>query len=273
MALSIGASTFAETTGGTLTVNAPAGIVQNDILIAQIVINAGTADNPAITTLSGWTQVRKGGATNSPYMGTFYKIAGASEPSTYAWSVTNPLNSAVINITRVIGNSTLAPSVSSEQYNNTVSTTATGATVTPTVANSLIMMYIGQISNGGVSGYAIVTSNPSWTEQFDNFGVTTTAVAGAMATAIRPQTTATGNATATLAVSSRNCVHVIVIAPAPSFTAVDTIVTTESVSKLRILVSTVIDTVHSAESVSSLVKVVWNNAAKSVSTWLNQHKT
>lgn len=70
-------------TSGTLTISKPTGTIQNDLMIAVV---GGTP-----STLSGWTKLG-GDAASGTSGGTFrvfYKLAGASEGSSYNWSITS----------------------------------------------------------------------------------------------------------------------------------------------------------------------------------------
>ena len=274
MSFSIGATTYAENSAdeGTITGAKPSGTQAGDLLVAQIVVNGSAGDSTNISTLSGWTQIQKTIDANTPCMGTYYKVAGASEPSDYTWTITNPSNTSLINITRIIGASTTAPLItSSAQFNNTASTTATGATITPTTANSLLLFYVG--TRAAVSAYAIATSNPTWTEQFDTSPIGGAGgIMGALATATRPETTATGAATATIADTVRSAVHMIAILVNPDPTVSDTVVSSENVSALGTYITSNTDTVVTSDSLTSLLERVWTNLTKSVSTWLNQDK-
>ena len=69
-----------------LTINAPAGLVAGDVMLALIGYGAGA--NTTITPPSGWSQV---GSTvqGDTYAQTalFTKVAGSSEPSSYTWTL------------------------------------------------------------------------------------------------------------------------------------------------------------------------------------------
>ncbi|MEX1254160.1 MAG: hypothetical protein WEE64_07455 [Dehalococcoidia bacterium] len=70
-----------------MTVNKPAGTAQDDVLIALVYLEHGTA---TITPPSGWTLVRDSLQTGPPTYDyrhvTYWKRAGGSEPSSYEWS-------------------------------------------------------------------------------------------------------------------------------------------------------------------------------------------
>ncbi len=69
-----------------VTINKPAGVVENDVLIAAVGFRPSSA---SITPPSGWTLVRRvdnnGGAGAQSSLAVYRKLAGASEPASYAW--------------------------------------------------------------------------------------------------------------------------------------------------------------------------------------------
>src|SRR5882672_11583107 len=74
----------ATTTGATLTITKPSGVAANDVLIASIGLTPSSA---TLTPPSGWTLVRRtnnaGPTSNS--LAVYSKVAGGSEPASYAW--------------------------------------------------------------------------------------------------------------------------------------------------------------------------------------------
>ena len=79
-----------------VTITKPSGTVQNDVMIASITLadlNGGVAVNTAtITAPSGWTLIRTdslvgtGTVAGKVRQSLYYKVAGASEASSYQWS-------------------------------------------------------------------------------------------------------------------------------------------------------------------------------------------
>ena len=85
------ASNSASSTTATLTITKPSGTTTNDVLIATV-SGAGTT---AISAPAGWTQIA---STTSPASTmltlTYFKVAGASEPSSYAFTSPGARNSS-----------------------------------------------------------------------------------------------------------------------------------------------------------------------------------
>jgi len=101
-----------------LTINKPVDTSQNDLLVAYIVIEDS---NDVIQSYSeGWTRLYYSGAfprVISHYI--YYKIAGASEPSTYQWVFNNTYAHVGVistfrgtNLTTPIGNNSTSTSTS-----------------------------------------------------------------------------------------------------------------------------------------------------------------
>lgn len=201
-------SALATTDTDTILISKPSGTVDGDIMIAHIV-----SYNGSTPTCSGWTTIRTSDATDttngSLSMRTLFKVA-SSEGSTYSFTgLVGGITTALGRITRIDGQTSSNPiATSSANVTNSPSNTATGATVTPVNSQSLVLFMIGISDNGGSSSsYAIVTSNPTWTELYDDTNVHSIA----MAYANRDEVTATGSATASLSTSEKSAVHMVVI--------------------------------------------------------------
>ena len=184
-----------------LTISKPAGVVSGDLMVFCGFFEVNTT----ITAPSGWTQITNTTHTaNNFKLATYYKIAGGSEPADYTWSWTNSRNSAGI-ILRISGHDATTPIQTSNSAESNVSGSAKtfAAGVTPSTANSLLLMWLG--SRPGVGGsftwssQAIATSNPTWTEQLDS--TNTNVFNCTLSTAIRVEATGTGNTSASMSYS------------------------------------------------------------------------
>lgn len=117
------------------------------------------------------------------------------------------------------------------------------------------------------SGYAIATSNPTWTERVDTGS---TAYNQAGATATRPEATATGNATATLSSSTNNTGQLLSIAPADNVSFEAPLFLQELT---LYMVPPVVLPFHLAVSLFNVTVSKFTSLAKSASTWINQSKS
>lgn len=171
----------------------PTGLAVGDMMIAILTYDTNSTDDP--TAEDGWTllYLNETGKRNA----CFYKVADADDVSasnfTFSYSF-NPTGSGGC-LMRWSGVSAITAG-SQTRINSSTSTPTFTTGVTPSVADSyLIMVYFSSYTHT-VSSYAITTDNPTWTE------VTDISEAGpdmtmAVAYASRPETTATGNFTVT----------------------------------------------------------------------------
>jgi hypothetical protein len=126
------------TNGSTLTLNKPTGTQEGDVLVAWIV-GQSTTSAP-----SGWTVIDSVDFNESPLsdsLTTLYKVAGASEPSSYDFSQSGGIG----GIVRVSGadtttpiNASAIPSVTRPK-NNFIQTVFTTGSVTTTEDDCLIL--------------------------------------------------------------------------------------------------------------------------------------
>ena len=105
------------------------------------------------------------------------------------------------------------------------------AGLTPSSANSLLViayMYNVDAGNGvTISSYAIATSDPTWTEQYERGDSGTEGNIG-VATAFRPQATDTGNVTVTLSgdpgVNTDHGCILVAVSPEPNVTVTPAVI-------------------------------------------------
>ena len=132
------AAASASTSTSSLSINRPAGTVADDVLIAAIGVRPMTA---TISAPSGWTLVRR--TDNSVNQGNslavFRKVAGASEPSSYAFDVTG-VTEAVGGIQAFYNVDTANPvDVENGQATTPASNTHATPSVTTTVAGAMLV--------------------------------------------------------------------------------------------------------------------------------------
>lgn len=155
-------ATATDSSGGTsLTINRPTNVVEDDLMVAIIERAAATS---AVTAPSGWTeeetQDHDGGSSK-----VYYKVAGGSEPSSYAWSWSGSTKSCGA-IQRVTGADTTTPIADSP-------TPATGDSTSPDPPDSsglssddyLAVCLIGQERASGT-----FTVSSGYTENVDGIG-------------------------------------------------------------------------------------------------------
>src|SRR5438046_695849 len=69
-----------------ITVSTPT-VSAGDLMVANITVNGGTS--AIVTPPSGWTLIKRTDNDVSVSLLTYWKVAGASEPSSYTWTVNN----------------------------------------------------------------------------------------------------------------------------------------------------------------------------------------
>jgi hypothetical protein len=272
---SVQTGSYANTT---LTITKPVGLAVGDLLIGVVHGN----ETGGITIPTGWTGLSS--IVGSVSLITYYKIATSTEvaASNFTWTVTSG-NYIGGLIARVTGHNATTPVAVFANDTETASSSPTfTSTVTPTTPDSLLFFFLGTFVNSSTSrtssGYAIVTSNPTWTEQID---ITTNAPGSAtyqlaVATATRPQITATGNATVTM---SGLCTELsntmLVVRPALAFTTTETITTTEIPnpdSIVKGVTKNLSETTTITDTLTDTKQKDWNNVPKNSSTWNNVNK-
>jgi hypothetical protein len=91
--ISFDSASSAGVGSGNLTINKPTGTVQDDVMIGTIGVRPETV---TITPPSGWTLVRRinNANANANSLAVYYKVAGASEPATYTWTISTNTGAA-----------------------------------------------------------------------------------------------------------------------------------------------------------------------------------
>lgn len=256
-----------------ITISKPANLAVGDLLFAIISRNgAGTLTPP-----SGWTLLRTdvgGGAVFRQAL--YYKVATASDVAAsnfqWTWDVTDFMGGAIFAITGhnpnhiplAIGVATATDTANPSFANG----------ITPFIANSLLLIIAaGNGNDNAIGGYAIATSNPSWTELVDMEGA---AYADgpwmAAAWATRVQVTATGNSSITGGEATMDSLcYLVAFAPDNSISITDTVTLTDQFLAAFAIFITEIANV--TDSLLTVVARLWSKVTKNSSTWNNQDKS
>jgi hypothetical protein len=196
MAIAVQAtSTTAFGTANNIALTKPTGTVDGDFLLAFIVNEGGQT----ITGVpSGWTFLQDDSEINGNTVRVYWKQA-SSEGASWTWTF-NATTERMGGVIRIDGQKPTDPT--DQNNENDVQNTRTPSysnTITPTYTNSLLVMAIvaNDTTNINSTSYAIATSNPTWTERIAMRDLGT-GLAILVATAVRPEATATGNSSATI---------------------------------------------------------------------------
>jgi hypothetical protein len=192
-----------------LTIPTPAGTTAGDLLVATVAHQGGSGRG--MTPPAGWSAV----PNTDVYEGTnarihaWFKFAGASEPSSYTFTLTGGSQDTAGGIIALSGANAVSPiNVSAGQSNgSTGSTSVPAPSVTTTVPNTLLL-YAGALNVA-----AAWTQPPFMSEQFERATSGTYKVSIESATQPLTAAGATGTRTATLSTSGRSVGITFAIAP------------------------------------------------------------
>lgn len=259
-------SAWASTTSTVVT--KPTGLAVGDIMVAYC---AGNAD--AFAYPSGFTSIGSTSAGVNNYQTRLgYKVADSSDVA--ASNFTFTIGTSVTNLCaliRVTGASIGPTTIISSGALTSDTATPSIAGITPAARgdNLLLQLWHGSDAVASIASYAIVTTNPTWTEILDSSTGATTGVGIAWAT--RTVATATGNFSCAGGNGTTDWGGWLVsFAPAWSTATAETITVTDTEKlNMSILIREVIAL---TDSIVATMARVWVNAAKNVSTWINQNK-
>lgn len=193
----------------------PEGLAVGDLMFAHVSHKFITSGN--ITAPANWNLINETTST-LVRVGLWWKVADSGDVSATDFTFTNAGSGSTMGvIVRVPSYNTLDPV---GENNNGAGTSATVTTsgITPEDANSLILFFIGTGNDVTVSGHALATDDITWAEQYDYITDVGSDCSAALAYGVRPQITATGNATATIA-STNYVAHIVAVRTAITFSA------------------------------------------------------
>jgi len=191
----------------TVTAPLPGGVVANDVMLALVAYRGGNTINVA-SVPAGWTAVTSTNDGALLGMRLYQKVAGGSEPASYAWTLSGS-DRAAVAILAFRGVDTSSPILTFGTRINGASTSLTAPSITPGVANSMLAAFWGAI-NGNLT----FSAPASMVERVD---VATGAgpnglTLGAAYEAYAP-TTATGTRVATIDSTQSNTGYLIALRP------------------------------------------------------------
>ena len=149
-----------QTSQDSVSITKPTGTVEGDVMVANI-YGVGS-DTITVTPPSEWMLVSET-SVSGQIMATYFKVAGASEPSSFSWSVTGGLQNQG-GITTYYGVDTSNPIDSYSNQSNSASTSYTAPSVTTTVDNAMLVGAFGAVAGGNPD---TVTPPSEFTERYD----------------------------------------------------------------------------------------------------------
>ncbi|MFM9056028.1 MAG: hypothetical protein ACKOQY_04985, partial [Bacteroidota bacterium] len=212
-------------TVSSITINIPTGVEQGDVMIANIssYIN-GNNTTPA--TLSGWTQVSsvQTGDTRG-YATILYKVAGASEPTSYTFTIeanSTAASGAIVAFSGVDNSNPIDVTGTFLSADPANGTTLAPASITTNTANAAVLMFVAMSRTAATTSATsfsswTATSPSSLTELYDagNADNSNNGTAVGAAWAIKSAAGATGAGSVTISPSQSRTQGAILIALRP----------------------------------------------------------
>lgn len=248
----------------------PTGTTTGNLLLAQII----HTNTQTVTPPSGYTLVLAT-TVGVQYQSTYYKIAvsGDTPGSTHTFSM-SATSLCGGGLTRYSGTNTNTPIFESASGSGgaPTNTPSFSNTITNHMPDSMIVIHArgagGFIT--GMGSYAVVTSNPTWTEIYDSNYTNT--IDFSSAHGLRTATTATGNSSLVSTGDPAEFIcHLIAIAPPLITTTTDTVTETDSLRYSMSMFPT--DTITETDTVTAERSKTWVTQNKNTSTWVNPDKT
>lgn len=124
--------------GTNLSIRVPAGTASGDVMIAAV---STTPSSVPITAPAGWTLIQAvtQATTTSNRVSTYYRVAGASEPAAYTWTLSTAHTGAAGGIASFSGVDNVAPINVSAGQATASSLNHAAPSVTTTVANAMLV--------------------------------------------------------------------------------------------------------------------------------------
>ena len=155
-------TTVNSTAATTAVVTRPSGTGAGDVLVACVALNGGKVTSTGVP--AGWAPIAAITAISNPHVFGYYKVAGASEPTSYTWSLSASVQSGA-GVGRYSGVNTTAPlDTAASTATGAAATSATVPGVTTVSADALLVGCIG--INSSIVGTTI-TSPAGMTEAWD----------------------------------------------------------------------------------------------------------
>jgi hypothetical protein len=140
-------ASFARNGGATtLVIAKPASLVAGNVMLASI----DTRGTTVITAPVGWVTIADNANGTAMRKTTYYKIAGASEPSTYTWSFSSAVPAAG-GIVAYRGVDQTNPIDAANGQSNASSTSITAPSISTTVPNAMLLGFFGTAINATIA--------------------------------------------------------------------------------------------------------------------------
>lgn len=200
-----GATAAGNSGGSTVTGAAPAGLTAGDVLVASVAARG----RPTISAPTGWSRVRYDEASTTMRKATYVKVAGASEPTSYTWSLSRA-EGATVMIAAYSGVDTASPVDAVAGQVTSSSSQITAPSVTTSVDGAQL------VATFGIARGADVTAPSAMTERGEASASAKYVVTDQVSDQALGAAGATGTRTATASGSADNIAHVVALRPGAS---------------------------------------------------------
>ncbi|WP_018353281.1 PQQ-dependent sugar dehydrogenase [Longispora albida] len=183
-----------------ITIGKPPGTAPGDLMVASIVVND---HDPGLATPAGWTLVRQDAISFKLRQAVYTRVAGASEPATYTWSLTADFRRLAGGISSYLGADPGNPvDVSAALADSTADTEIEAPALVTTVPGTRLV-YLN-----AVNGEGGVTPAADTAERYDVTSPNLDLPRDALAEAADVAQPAAGPATARTATAAQAGVHI-----------------------------------------------------------------
>jgi hypothetical protein len=201
------ASNESDRPRNSVTVDRPAGTRAGDVMVASVVLN----DSDALTVPAGWREVREDMVSDLLRQSIYYRVATASDPSSFTWSIARDRRLAG-GIASYAGVDTARPI---DAHNAAVDTsgdaTLTAPSITTTTSGGMLLALMAVNSDGVISPPSGLTER--W-ERASEFPGTPRSVVAGWSDGPLGGAGPTGNRTATTNVAGPSIAALLALRPA-----------------------------------------------------------
>ena len=267
----------------TVVITKPTSLAVGDLMLAGIWGSNDGSNNIVLDTPSGWTLEESVNiSSNVSMLEVYSKIADSADVSasdfTFTSSTSTSASRHMIGHILRFTNYGLKAGEASGQTTGSGIASLSFAGFTPSYPDTTLVFFSGidsSTSQYTTSTYAIATSNPTWTERAESsVNDATRDSALGVATAVRPEATATGNATASYSASADGMRGAgVIIALAPRVDGSTTVVTGNTYVVNHPFLRNGVTQIDGVDpDVMSRNTTQWTNTPKPTTVWTNTPK-
>jgi hypothetical protein len=179
-------------------------------MVASIVLND---DDPSVSPPAGWTLVRQDAVLNAVMQAVFVRVAGASEPSSYTWSIPD-FRRIAGGISSYSGVDTAHPIDAHNGATDSAGSTSITAPSITTTTDGAMLLHLAAINAEGT-----ISPPAGSTERWENSAFRVDSTRDALAEVsdvVQASAGVTGSRTAVASQSGRNVAVLLALRPAPT---------------------------------------------------------